>query len=135
MKVDALDHLVLTVKDIDASIAFYSKVLGMGVVTFSGNRKALSFGKQKINLHQSGNEFNPKADKPTPGSADLCFLTSVSLSEVAAHLDSSGVNIIEGPVERTGAQGLIMSLYFRDPDLNLIEVSTPQRTYTFRDDE
>jgi len=135
MKVDALDHLVLTVKDIDASIAFYSKVLGMGVVTFSGNRKALSFGKQKINLHQSGNEFNPKADKPTPGSADLCFITSVSLSEVAAHLDSSGVNIIEGPVERTGAQGLIMSLYFRDPDLNLIEVSTPQRTYTFRDDE
>jgi catechol 2,3-dioxygenase-like lactoylglutathione lyase family enzyme len=124
MKVDALDHLVLTVKDIDASIAFYSKVLGMGVVTFSGNRKALSFGKQKINLHQSGNEFNPKADKPTPGSADLCFITSVSLSEVAAHLDSSGVNIIEGPVERTGAQGLIMSLYFRDPDLNLIEVST-----------
>jgi catechol 2,3-dioxygenase-like lactoylglutathione lyase family enzyme len=124
MKVDALDHLVLTVKDIDASIAFYSKVLGMGVVTFNGNRKALSFGKQKINLHQSGNEFKPKADKPTPGSADLCFLTSVSLSEVAAHLDSSGVIIIEGPVERTGAQGLIMSLYFRDPDLNLIEVST-----------
>jgi len=124
MKVDALDHLVLTVKDIDASIEFYSKVLGMGVVTFSGNRKALSFGKQKINLHQFGNEFKPKADKPTPGSADLCFLTSVSLSEVAAHLDSSGVSIIEGPVERTGAQGLIMSLYFRDPDLNLIEVST-----------
>jgi len=124
MKVDALDHLVLTVKDIDASIEFYSKVLGMSVVTFNGNRKALSFGKQKINLHQSGNEFKPKADKPTPGSADLCFLTSVSLSEVAAHLDSSGVNIIEGPVERTGAQGLIMSLYFRDPDLNLIEVST-----------
>jgi len=135
MKVDALDHLVLTVKDIDASIAFYSKVLGMGVVTFNGNRKALSFGKQKINLHQSRNEFIPKADKPTPGSADLCFLTSVSLSEVAAHLDASGVSIIEGPVERTGAQGLIMSLYFRDPDLNLIEVSTPQRTYTFRDDE
>jgi len=124
MKVDALDHLVLTVKDIDASIEFYSKVLGMSVVTFNGNRKALSFGKQKINLHQSGNEFKPKADKPTPGSADLCFLTSVSLSEVAAHLDSSGVIIIEGPVERTGAQGLIMSLYFRDPDLNLIEVST-----------
>ena len=135
MKVDALDHLVLTVKDIDTSIAFYSKVLGMGVVTFSGNRKALSFGKQKINLHQSGNEFKPKADKPTPGSADLCFLTSVSLSEVAAHLDSSGVSIIEGPVERTGAQGLIMSLYFRDPDLNLIEVSTPQSKYPFRDDE
>jgi catechol 2,3-dioxygenase-like lactoylglutathione lyase family enzyme len=123
MKVDALDHLVLTVKDIDASIEFYSKVLGMAVVTFNGNRKALSFGKQKINLHQFGNEFKPKADKPTPGSADLCFLTSVSLSEVAAHLDSSGVSIIEGPVERTGAQGLIMSLYFRDPDLNLIEVS------------
>jgi len=123
MKVDALDHLVLTVKDIDASIEFYSKVLGMSVVTFNGNRKALSFGKQKINLHQFGNEFKPKADKPTPGSADLCFLTSVSLSEVAAHLDSSGVSIIEGPVERTGAQGLIMSLYFRDSDLNLIEVS------------
>ncbi len=123
MKIDSLDHLVLTVADIEASCAFYQRVLGMEVVTFGQGRKALAFGAQKINLHQAGKEFEPKAQRPTPGSADLCFLTSVPLPEVQAHLAACGVTVSEGPVQRTGAQGPILSVYFRDPDLNLIEVS------------
>lgn len=123
MKIDRLDHLVLTVKDIDTTCDFYQKVMGMEVVTFKGNRKALTFGNQKINLHQVGKEFEPKANIPTSGSADLCFISKTSLNEVDAHLKSCGVNVIEGPIERTGATGAIISLYFRDPDLNLIEVS------------
>lgn len=123
MKIDRLDHVVLTVKDIEATIAFYSRVLGMEVVTFGGGRKALQFGRQKINLHQQGREFEPKADKPTPGSADLCFITDVPLQEVMEHLKGCGVAVLEGPVSKTGAVGPIMSVYFRDPDLNLIEVS------------
>ena len=123
IKIDHLDHLVLTVKDVDASCDFYSKVLGMQVVTFGTGRKALVFGAQKINLHQFGNEFEPKAANPTPGSADLCFITSVPLDEVIAHLMASDIEIIEGPVQRTGAQGPIISVYFRDPDMNLIEVA------------
>lgn len=123
IKIDHLDHLVLTVKDVDASCAFYSKVLGMQVVTFGTGRKALLFGEQKINLHQFGKEFEPKAATPTPGSADLCFITSVPLAEVITHLIACGVEIIEGPVKRTGAQGEIISVYFRDPDMNLIEVA------------
>lgn len=123
MKVDHLDHLVLTVKDVDASCAFYSKVLGMQIVTFGTGRKALVFGAQKINLHQSGKEFEPRAANPMPGSADLCFIAAVPLSEVIAHLIASDVEIIEGPVKRTGAQGEIVSVYFRDPDMNLIEVA------------
>jgi len=123
MKIDSLDHLVLTVKDIDATASFYSKVLGMDIVTFARGRKALSFGAQKINLHQHGKEFEPKAQQPTPGSADLCFITSVPIPEVASHLTSCNVAVIEGPVQRTGATGPILSVYFRDPDMNLIEVS------------
>lgn len=123
MRIDSLDHLVLTVADVEASCAFYSRVLGMEVVTFGQGRKALAFGAQKINLHQAGREFEPKADRPTPGSADLCFLTSVPLPQVQAHLAACGVRVTEGPVQRTGAQGPILSVYFRDPDLNLIEVS------------
>lgn len=123
MQIDSLDHLVLTVADIEASCAFYSRVLGMEVVTFGQGRKALAFGAQKINLHKAGKEFEPKAQRPTPGSADLCFLTSVPLAEVQAHLATCGVTVTEGPVQRTGAQGPILSVYFRDPDLNLIEVS------------
>ena len=122
--IDALDHLVLTVKRVDDAIAFYSQVLGMEVVTFGEGRKALRFGQQKINLHQQGQEFEPKADKPTPGSADLCFITHQPLEAVMAHLTQCGVAILEGPVKRTGALGQILSIYFRDPDLNLIEVST-----------
>ncbi|MDZ4075862.1 MAG: VOC family protein [Hylemonella sp.] len=123
MQIDSLDHLVLTVADVEASCAFYQRVLGMEVVTFGAGRKALAFGAQKINLHQAGREFEPKAQRPTPGSADLCFLTSVPLAQVQAHLAATGVTITEGPVQRTGAQGPILSVYFRDPDLNLIEVS------------
>jgi len=123
MKIDSLDHLILTVKDIDATATFYSKVLGMEITTFAGGRKAISFGTQKINLHQFGKEFEPKAQHPTPGSADLCFLTSVPLSEVVRHLTSCQIAVLEGPVQRTGATGSILSVYFRDPDMNLIEVS------------
>lgn len=123
IKIDCLDHLVLTVKDVDASCAFYSKVLGMQVVTFGTGRKALLFGEQKINLHPFGKEFEPKAANPTPGSADLCFITATPLAEVITHLIASGVEVIEGPVKRTGAQGEIVSVYFRDPDMNLVEVA------------
>ncbi len=123
MKLDSLDHLVLTVRDIDASVAFYATVLGMDVVTFGAGRKALTFGSQKINLHQHGREFEPKALAPTPGSADLCFLTSVPLAEVSRHLAACGVNVLEGPVQRTGATGPILSVYVRDPDMNLIEIA------------
>ena len=123
MKIDSLDHLVLTVKDIETTASFYSTVLGMDVITFGGGRKALSFGTQKINLHQHGKEFEPKAQHPTPGSADLCFITSVPLPEVVNHLSSCNVAVIDGPVQRTGATGPILSVYFRDPDMNLIEVS------------
>ena len=123
MKIDNLDHLVLTVQDIDVTAHFYAKVLGMDIIIFAGNRKALSFGNQKINLHQHTKEFEPKAQHPTPGSADLCFITSVALPEVIAHLGTCQVTVIEGPVQRTGATGPILSVYFRDPDHNLIEVS------------
>lgn len=123
MKIDILDHLVLTVKNIEATASFYSTALGMGIITFGEGRKALSFGSQKINLHQHRKEFEPKAQQPTPGSADLCFITSVPLSEVVDHLASCNVAVIEGPVQRTGATGPILSVYFRDPDMNLIEVS------------
>jgi len=123
MKIDRLDHLVLTVKDIEATCAFYRTVLGMEVVSFGENRKALAFGAQKINLHQQGKEFEPKAQHPTPGSADLCLITSAPLAQASAHIRAQGVDIIEGPVRRTGATGPITSLYFRDPDGNLIEIS------------
>jgi catechol 2,3-dioxygenase-like lactoylglutathione lyase family enzyme len=123
MNIDSIDHVVLTVKDLSATCEFYSKVLGMEIVTFGEGRKALSFGSQKINLQQLGRESILVADKPTPGSADICFVTSLSLGAVMAHLNSCGVKLIGGPVERNGARGLMMSVYFRDPDMNLIEVS------------
>jgi catechol 2,3-dioxygenase-like lactoylglutathione lyase family enzyme len=123
--IDRLDHLVLTVRDIAASCDFYAKVLGMEVVTFGADRKALAFGRQKVNLHQAGQEFEPKAAHPAPGSADLCLIAATPLTEVIAHLQACGVAILAGPVQRTGAQGPILSVYFRDPDLNLIEVANP----------
>jgi catechol 2,3-dioxygenase-like lactoylglutathione lyase family enzyme len=122
-RIASLDHLVLTVKSIERTCAFYQHVLGMEVVTFRGGRKALAFGRQKINLHEQGKEFEPKSQHPTPGSADLCFIAENPLSEVMDHLVALGVPILEGPVERTGAVGPIQSIYFRDPDANLIEVS------------
>jgi len=123
MKIDSIDHVVFTVKDINATCEFYSKVLGMETVTFGEGRKALAFGSQKINLQQLGRESTLIAEKPTPGSADICFVTSMSISEIIAHLNSCGVRLVGGPVERDGARGLMMSVYFRDPDLNLVEVS------------
>jgi catechol 2,3-dioxygenase-like lactoylglutathione lyase family enzyme len=128
MKIDSIDHVVFTVKDINAACEFYSKVLGMEVVTFGQGRKALAFGSQKINLQQSGRESALIAEKPTSGSADICFVTSVPLPEVTAHLNSCGVRLIGGPVERNGARGMMMSVYFRDPDLNLVEVSNYARS-------
>ncbi|XP_074530496.1 glyoxalase domain-containing protein 5 [Halichoeres trimaculatus] len=123
VEVSHLDHLVLTVKSVQDTVNFYTSVLGMEVITFKGNRKALGFGQQKFNLHQLGQEFEPKAKCPTSGSADLCLITKTPLATVAAHLKVCGVQIEEGPVERTGAVGTITSLYFRDPDYNLVEVS------------
>jgi catechol 2,3-dioxygenase-like lactoylglutathione lyase family enzyme len=124
MKIDRIDHIVLTVRSVDATCAFYSRVLGMDAITFAGGRKALAFGAQKINLHEAGREFEPKAHRPTPGSADFCLIAAVPLAEVIAHLAACGVAIIEGPVAKTGARGPITSVYFRDPDDNLVEVST-----------
>jgi catechol 2,3-dioxygenase-like lactoylglutathione lyase family enzyme len=123
VEIERLDHLVLTVRDIGATCAFYATALGMRVITFGQDRTALAFGTQKINLHEHGREFEPKAAVPTPGSADLCFLTSVPLDEVVAHLHSCGVAVVEGPVARTGATGPIRSVYCRDPDGNLVEVA------------
>jgi catechol 2,3-dioxygenase-like lactoylglutathione lyase family enzyme len=123
MKIERLDHLVLTVADITRTCEFYENVLGMQTVTFGAGRKALSFGQQKINLHQAGKEIEPKAVRPTPGSADLCFIASTPVAAVIEHLKKEGVAIEEGPVPRTGATGPIQSVYFRDPDGNLIEVS------------
>lgn len=126
-KVSSLDHLVLTVADIDATVAFYCDVLGMVAQVFypadGSTRTALKFGNQKINLHPKGGEFDPKAQHPTAGSADLCFLTEVGLDEWAVHFETHGVGIEEGPVSRTGAIGSIRSIYVRDPDQNLIEIS------------
>ena len=123
MQIDHLDHLVLTVQDIQTTCDFYSRILGMQVVTFAEERKALQFGNQKINLHQKGKEFDPKAQHPTPGSADLCFLSSMPLEHVIAHLQTCNVSLLLGPVERTGATKSLLSIYFRDPDGNLLEVS------------
>ncbi len=124
MRIDRLDHLVLTVADIDATADFYTRVLGMQAVTFGAGRTALAFGRSKINLHRAGHEFEPKAHRPTPGSADLCLIADGPLEQVIEDLAADGVPIEEGPVERTGATGPIRSVYFRDPDQNLIEVST-----------
>ena len=123
MQIERIDHLVLTVKDIPTTCDFYAQVLGMTAVTFGAGRKALSFGEHKINLHQSGREFEPKAHRPTPGSADICLITSTPIAQVISHLQACSVELLEGPVQRTGALGPIMSVYFRDPDSNLIEVS------------
>ncbi len=125
IKIDHLDHLVLTVKDIETTCAFYEQVLGMQAVTFGENRTALTFGKQKINLHQQGKEFEPKAAQPTPGSIDLCLISSTPMDAILAHLQASKVPLVEGPVKRTGATGPLLSVYLRDPDQNLIEIANP----------
>ncbi len=122
--ITGLDHLVLTVADLDRTIAFYQRVLGMQPVTFGQGRRALAFGHSKINLHQAGHEFDPRAAQPTPGSADLCLVTSTSLDDVVVHLAANGITIEEGPVLRTGARGPMTSVYIRDPDQNLIEIAS-----------
>lgn len=125
-QIDSLDHLVITANDMEATIAFYRDALGMAAERFEaadGPRWALKFGQQKINLHQAGAEFDPKSARPTPGSADLCFLSQTPLNEWMDHLARHGIEIEEGPVPRTGAQFALLSIYLRDPDGNLIEVS------------
>jgi catechol 2,3-dioxygenase-like lactoylglutathione lyase family enzyme len=123
VKVQRIDHIVLTVADIGRTIAFYERVLGMTAVSFGDGRRALAFGDQKLNLHQAGREFEPKARRPMPGAIDVCFTTDVPLDEVAAHLRSCSVDIELGPVDKIGARRPLRSLYFRDPDGNLVEVS------------
>lgn len=123
MDISGIDHFVLTVKDVDATLAFYERVLGMEVVVFSEGRKALKFGSQKINLHQAGKEFEPKAHHPTRGSGDYCLVSRTPLKDVMNSLQKEGVDLIEGPVETTGAHGKMTSIYYRDPDLNLVEIS------------
>jgi catechol 2,3-dioxygenase-like lactoylglutathione lyase family enzyme len=126
VQVDRIDHLVLTVKDIEESVSFYQSVLGMEKVIFGESRVALSFGNQKINLHQLGSEFEPKANNVKSGNADLCFIITTPIGSAIEHLNSCDVTVIEGPVSRTGAKGKVESVYFRDPDGNLIEVSNYQ---------
>jgi catechol 2,3-dioxygenase-like lactoylglutathione lyase family enzyme len=128
--IDHLDHLVLTTHDAEACIDFYTRVLGMRLDRFIGGtppveRLAFTFGNQKINLHVRGREFEPKAHLPVPGALDLCFIASVPLEDVITRLNTAAWPIIEGPVLRTGATGKIRSVYVRDPDLNLIEISQP----------
>jgi catechol 2,3-dioxygenase-like lactoylglutathione lyase family enzyme len=123
VRIDRLDHLVLTVADLDATIEFYVGVLGMTDTVFGEGRHALTFGFSKINLHPAGHEFEPKALHPQPGSADLCFVVDDPIEEIIGKLSSAGVRIEEGPVDRTGATGPIRSVYLRDPDRNLIELS------------
>lgn len=123
MKLSHIDHFVITVASIEATLAFYTKVLGMNLVEFGEGRKALTFGSQKINLHEAGKEFEPKAKTPKTGSADFCLIAETPIDEVIEHLNKCSVLIEEGPIARTGATGPINSIYIRDPDGNLIEVS------------
>lgn len=123
MRIDRVDHIVLTVTDISATVDFYTRVLGMEAVTFNEGRTALTFGSQKINLHPAGREYEPKAATPTAGSGDFCLITDDPLEQVIAELTQHGVPIELGPVDKTGATGPIRSVYFRDPDANLVEVS------------
>ena len=123
MRVLRIDHIVLTVADLERTIAFYERVLGMTAVSFGAGRRGLAFGEQKLNLHQAGREFEPKARRPTPGAIDLCFTTDVPVDAIAAHLRKESVEIEHGPVDKVGARRPLRSLYFRDPDGNLVEVS------------
>ena len=123
MKIDRIDHIVLTCASVEKTIAFYERVLGMETVAFAGGRRGLAFGRQKFNLHQQGAEFSPRAHLAKPGTADLCLIAAVPLAQVIAHLGLCGVAIEQGPVPKSGATGPITSVYLRDPDQNLIEVS------------
>ena len=122
--VGGIDHLVLTVADVERTVAFYRDVLGCAAVTFGEGRRALAFGDQRINLHPAGREFEPKAARPTPGSGDLCFVTASPIADVVAGLQARGVAIEDGPVPRAGAHGPMTSVYLRDPDGNLLEIAS-----------
>ncbi len=124
MQIQSLDHLVLTVTDMEATLAFYRDILGMEVREFDQGRTALCFGTQKINLHPRGAEITPHAAHPTPGSADICLLTTDSMAAIMAHLQKNHIDILTGPVWRTGACSPILSVYLRDPDGNLVEIAT-----------
>ena len=124
MNITKFDHLVLTVACIETTCRFYERVLGMQTDTFADNRKALKFAQFKFNLHEVGHEIEPKAKRPTAGSADLCLITESTADDICNHLNRENIEIEQGPVQRTGANGSIISFYFRDPDENLIEVST-----------
>jgi catechol 2,3-dioxygenase-like lactoylglutathione lyase family enzyme len=121
--IDHIDHIVLTTRDLDGCIRFYSEVLGMKLEKFAQGRLALKFGSQKINLHEWGKEFEPRAHVAAPGTLDLCFIASVSLEKIIQRLGEKKITILEGPVKKTGARGPMMSVYVRDPDLNLVEIS------------
>ena len=121
--IEGIDHIVFTVADVEQTCGFYERVLGMRVETFGQGRKALCFGDQKINLHQFGKEFEPKAQAPVPGTQDICLVSGTPIAELKRHLASCGVEVEDGPVQRTGAMGAIISIYIRDPDGNLIELS------------
>jgi catechol 2,3-dioxygenase-like lactoylglutathione lyase family enzyme len=123
VEIDRIDHFVLTVRDVEAAIAFYARALGMRPVTFAGGRRALAFGRQKINLHDAGAEFEPKAQHPVPGSADFCLIADAPIDDVVAYLRACAVEIVEGPVPKSGAAGALISVYIRDPDGNLIEIA------------
>jgi catechol 2,3-dioxygenase-like lactoylglutathione lyase family enzyme len=124
--IDHIDHIVLTTRDLEGCIRFYSEVLGMKLEKFAQGRLALKFGKQKINLHEWGKEFEPRAHVAAPGTLDLCFIASVSLEKVMQKLLQEKIAILEGPVAKTGAMGPMQSVYVRDPDLNLVEISVYQ---------
>lgn len=124
-KIDRFDHLVLTVRDLERSCAFYERVLGMRRITFGAGRLALGFGRQKINLHPDPSPHDLVAGRPTPGAADICLITATPVDEVLRHLEACAVEVVGGPIERTGAEGAILSIYLRDPDGNLIELSNP----------
>jgi len=124
--IDHIDHIVLTTRDLEGCIRFYSEVLGMKLEKFAQGRLALKFGKQKINLHEWGKEFEPRAHVAAPGTLDLCFIASVSLEKVMQKLQQEKIALLEGPVAKTGAMGPMQSVYVRDPDLNLVEISVYQ---------
>lgn len=134
MQISRLDHLVLTVRDIEATCNFYVNVLGFNVEIFNGKRKALVVGDQKINLHEFGKEYKPHAKYPSPGSADLCFLTDLHMKHIVEHLAEKKVRIIAGPVQRTGTKGPIISVYIKDPDGNLLEIANPLSNSTLDQD-
>ncbi len=123
MKIIGIDHLVITVKDIDETVAFYTRILGMTAITFAEGRKGLVFGAQKINLHKAGEEIMPHSQNPVPGSTDICFITETPMPQVISHLASCSIEILAGPLQKSGAAGPLLSIYIKDPDSNLIEIA------------